>query len=136
MKSEDLQRLIKTYVRQALNEALAEKYLQNIVKEAVCESLKVANLIKESRDVIDRDRESRTTVPPRSQKNAQEKSIQTESVMNNLGVRDPLMTEIFKDTLASKHPLLTGEETPVGEISEAVLEKVGVFDRDWSRFIK
>lgn len=126
MKSEDLQKLIKVYVRQALNEALAEKYLQNIVKEAVAESLKVASLIKEN--TADDSRHVR--------KVKQQKTQQPESVVRNLGVRNPIMTEIFNDTLNSNNPILTGEENAGSEVSEAQLEKVGVYDRDWSKFIK
>lgn len=131
MKPEELKKLIKSYVRQCLTEVLAERFVQSIVQEAVVEGLKGAKVIQEAapEDSPRPQRRMPTTRTPLTEDVGNK-------AMKNLGVKDPLMESIFRDTLASSNPIVTGEDASAAEVPESALEQIGVFDKNWDKYIK
>ncbi len=135
MKPEELKKMIKGYVRECLTEVLAEKFLQTIVQEAVVAGLKGAKVIHDAAAP-----EVRASAPQQRRSIPATRTPLTEDsghkALKNLGVKDPLMESIFKDTLQSNNPLVTGEEASGVEVPESALEQIGVFNKDWDRYIK
>ncbi len=134
MKPQELKQLIKVYVRECLTEVLAEKFIQNIVQEAVVEGLKGAKVIQEAPQSQPQRVQRKPNVVQREHVSVAEDA--SENALKKLGVKDPLMESIFRDTLQSNNPLVTGQEASGVEVPESALEKIGLFNKNWDKFIK
>jgi hypothetical protein len=164
MNQSELKQLIKSYVREAVNEVLAEKFMKSMIRECVKEALvqtvstikeevqvhqpqssikqqlKISNAVDEQKrmeEYFDRRRKMMDETDSRRQV---QKPVIKESLTAIAGGH---FQDIFEDTLKSNHPLITGadngQDVPVpenlNEIPEEIMEAAGIFSKDYSRHI-
>jgi hypothetical protein len=124
-----LKQLIKKYVRESLMEIFAEMKLETIVENAV------------RKEVSKRPESTRAAVIPEAVQRPVRPAPKAPAapsrreIMERLGIDESTWQTYYADTEAD--PIVTGEASDVGvEVSESALDRLGVFDKDWSAFVK
>jgi formylmethanofuran:tetrahydromethanopterin formyltransferase len=126
MKASELKRMIKECVRECMQEIFAENYLQGVVKAVMLEAKAAPQPV---------------ACQPVRQIEPERKKQLREDILKKMGLNptDP-MTSLFEDTLASNNQILASNPIEsagdgVEQISEATMEKAGIFARNWDRFL-
>lgn len=141
MNKKELKSLIRPIVYECINEILAEKHVQNIVKEALNESLTIARdmkkqmqpqPLKETREVVQKNNVSK-----------QGNEDVRQAIYKSMGISSnkDLFAEMMEDTAKSKNPILTSnhangaKDDDLELVPENTMEKLGIFNKDWSKLI-
>jgi len=119
MKTKELKHIIKAMVRECINEVLAEKFIEHTIKES----------IKTKPSPI----QEQAPVPRPAEKRPVAIREDNRSLIKKLGLEemDP-MRELFEDTI--RHGEQKTTDAP-GDISEASMEKIGLMNKDWTKYI-
>lgn len=136
MKTTQLKNLIRATVREAINEMLAEKFLEKAIDEMF--TRRQGRSLHEDVCVNDNEEEAEQTPKPKKSKKAEqeERAVLQESIRQNLGFGDNnMLNDLFADTYYN-NPAMDESKAPVaGEISESDMEKIGIMGKDWSKFL-
>lgn len=131
MKDKDLKSIIKTCVRECLQEILAEQYLQGIVK----------TVVKECRNHTEAPSVPKVSQAPKAERRPNPQLRKELLERMGLNPNDP-MGSLFEDTLVSGNKILTSnpdsstsETEGVEHVSESTMEKAGIFSRNWEKFL-
>jgi hypothetical protein len=134
MKSTELRKLIRSMVRECVNELLAEKYIEHSIHEI--SGTKKKPTLQET--VMPETVPASACLPPAVTSKLlpkQKPTITRDELIRryNLTQDEPMM-EIFQDT-ATTNPALNGEEIdPPGTITEGMMEKSGIMTKDWTKY--
>ena len=128
METKKLKTIIKGIVKECLNEILAEQYIkENLVKGRVKEKQSINKAVRNAMPV---ENKKSSSLSPGQRREA------IDRILGENKHLDPYK-DIFEDTANSGSPILSSNDSDTNPefVSESALEKAGVMDRDWSRFL-
>lgn len=132
MPENKIKTIVRYYVKQVLNEELG-KVMKPLVASSLKEALQTVAPSKRSVKEILEPEVRRQSPQPQHKRRAR--------TPEDFGITDDVWKDVYRDTLQSGNPILTedpDEEPTVpvhGEVSENILEQMGVMNKDYSAHI-
>lgn len=113
MKLSELKRLIKPIIRECINEVLAEQFLKTLGEQ------RQAPL-------------PQAPAPKAQAPTGQDRAALRERLKEHLIDKADPMTELYEDSLVNTVPM---QENATMDVSEAVMGKMGLFEKDYSKYL-
>lgn len=139
MNANDLRKMLKSLVKECLNEIMNEKYIELVVENKLKETFKPQPVAKENNVPLLSLSELKNNIKQEDGlKQAKPKSI-PKSFIDGLGLNsnDPLVS-IFEDTASRVNESHLDKKHLKGEneaMSEAQMEEAGILNKNWSRYM-
>ncbi len=134
LQVKELKRILKPLVRECINEVLAEQYLKTLAESSRQAAPRASVIGDDERPRSVAEVMDRAAPPPSVPKRQAPDRVDKESLRARLRehaiATDSDMAKLYEDSLETTVP---AQENGM-DVSEAMMQKVGVYDRDYSKY--